>query len=105
MSYTKIYGNFVKQLFYLRPGLEHWHTQVLPHHFIISYYNIYIYIFVYIYTYCMSIFTLIIFHEIQIYNPNKKVFVAGMKQKRGKKVVSKTWNYNASDIPFHIIVP
>ena len=44
MTYTEIYGNFVKkQLLYLRPGLEHWHTQVLT--------QVYIYIYIYIYIY------------------------------------------------------
>ena len=41
------------------------------------------------YRYTVSIFTLIMSYEMQIYNPNKKVFFAGMKQKRGKTAVSK----------------
>ena len=51
MTYTKIYGTIAKkQLLYLRPGLEHWHTQVLSHCL-----YIYIYISKYIYIYNISI--------------------------------------------------
>ena len=67
--------------------------------------QIYIYIYIYMYIYILYIYThtyiysvhfyinYILWNKyINIYIPNKKVFVAGMKQKRGKTVVSKHGN-------------
>ena len=51
MTYNEIYRNFVENSCFTRPGLEHWHTQVLSHRFI-TYKYIYIYIYIYV---CMYV--------------------------------------------------